>query len=55
MEITVYQSIISIFHKSLDLLISSLLKNNNNFCVVKGLQYRDSMIRQRDSFSPGYR
>ena len=27
---TVYQSNISIFHKSLDLLISSILNNNNN-------------------------
>ena len=29
METTVYQSNISIFHKSLDLLISSILNNNN--------------------------
>ena len=31
METTVYQSTISIFHKSLDLLISSILNNNNLF------------------------
>jgi hypothetical protein len=30
METTVYQSNIGIFHKSLDLLISSILNNNNN-------------------------
>ena len=30
METAVYQSIRSIFHKSLDLLITSILNNNNN-------------------------
>ena len=30
METTVYQLNLSIFHKSLDLLISSILNNNNN-------------------------
>jgi hypothetical protein len=30
METTVHQLNISIFHKSLDLLISSILNNNNN-------------------------
>ena len=30
METTVYQSNISTFHKSLNLLISSILNNNNN-------------------------
>ena len=33
METTVYQLNISIFHKSLDLLISSILNNNNNSMI----------------------
>ena len=34
METTVYQSNISIFHKSLDLLISSILIINNNIRLI---------------------
>ena len=39
METTVYQSNISIFHKSLDLLISSILNNNNNNNNNNNLQH----------------
>ena len=45
METTVYQSNISIFHKSLDLLISSILNNNNN---SPGTSTEDSIGQNKD-------
>jgi len=48
METTVYQSNISIFHKSLDLLISSIINNNDNFVIAAFLC---SILGRVDIFS----
>jgi hypothetical protein len=49
METTVYQSNISIFHESLNLLISSILNNNNRYMFI--LMYNSSCSSVKHVFN----
>ena len=49
METTVYQSNTNIFHKSLDLLISSIL-NNNNMLMIRN-EVSEKIVDLLEKFS----
>ena len=52
METTIYQSNISIFHKSFDLLIISILNNNNNLLNIKEFNLSKNVNQNISLFAP---